>query len=116
MKEKNTSIEAASTVGYETIEANARSRIQEWLQGLLEAEVTEFLGRAGRRRADPRGRLRALGRGSARPDPHPRHLGARRQRLAVQRAERRLGVPRVPRPRRDSRRCCSATGATRCPA
>ena len=45
MKEKNTSTESASTVCYETIEANARSRIQRWLQDLLEAEVTEFLGR-----------------------------------------------------------------------
>jgi putative transposase len=46
MKEKNTGTESASTVCYETIEAKARSRIQEWLQDLLEAEVTEFLGRA----------------------------------------------------------------------
>src|SRR5439155_20254744 len=46
MKEKNTSTEAASTVCYEMIEAKARERIQEWLQDLLEAEVTEFLGRA----------------------------------------------------------------------
>jgi transposase-like protein len=45
MKEKNTSTESASTVCYETIEANARKRIQRWLQDLLEAEVTEFLGR-----------------------------------------------------------------------
>jgi transposase-like protein len=46
MKEKNTSIESASTVCYETIEAKARQRIQIWLQDLLEGEVTEFLGRA----------------------------------------------------------------------
>lgn len=46
MKEKNTSIESASTVCYETIEAKARERIQVWLQDLLEVEVTEFLGRA----------------------------------------------------------------------
>jgi hypothetical protein len=45
MKEKITDIESASTVCYETIEANARRRIQSWLQDLLEAEVTEFLGR-----------------------------------------------------------------------
>lgn len=45
MKEKNTSTESASTVCYETIEANARRRIQKWLQDLLETEVTEFLGR-----------------------------------------------------------------------
>ncbi len=46
MKEKNTSAESASTVCYEVIEAKARQRIQEWLQDLLEVEVTEFLGRA----------------------------------------------------------------------
>ncbi|MBI5776027.1 MAG: IS256 family transposase [Nitrospirae bacterium] len=46
MKQKNTSIESASTVCYETMEAHARHCIQSWLQDLLEAEVTEFLGRA----------------------------------------------------------------------
>lgn len=45
MKEKNTSSECASTVCYDTIEENARKRIQLWLQDLLEDEVTEFLGR-----------------------------------------------------------------------
>lgn len=45
MKEKITSTESASRVCYETMEAHARSRIQAWLQDLLEAEVTEFLGR-----------------------------------------------------------------------
>lgn len=54
MKEKNTSIESASTVCYETMEAKARQRIQIWLQDLLEVEVTEFLGRAkSQRRASP---------------------------------------------------------------
>ena len=45
MKEKITSTEAASRVCYETMETHARNRIQGWLQDLLEAEVTEFLGR-----------------------------------------------------------------------
>jgi putative transposase len=45
MKEKITSTESASRVCYETMEAHARGRIQGWLQDLLEAEVTEFLGR-----------------------------------------------------------------------
>ena len=45
MKEKITSTESASRVCYETMETHARSRIQGWLQDLLEAEVTEFLGR-----------------------------------------------------------------------
>jgi hypothetical protein len=45
MKEKSTSSESASRVCYETMEAHARGRIQSWLQDLLEAEVTQFLGR-----------------------------------------------------------------------
>jgi len=46
MKQKTTIEQSASTVCYEMIEAKARERIQSWLQGLLEEEVTEFLGRA----------------------------------------------------------------------
>jgi putative transposase len=45
MKEKITNTESASRVCYETMETHARQRIQVWLQDLLEAEVTEFLGR-----------------------------------------------------------------------
>jgi len=45
MKEQSTSTESASRVCYETMEAHARGRIQSWLQDLLEAEVTQFLGR-----------------------------------------------------------------------
>ena len=52
MKEKNTTTESASTVCYEMIEARAHSRIQEWLQDLLEAEVTEFLGRGKSQRRE----------------------------------------------------------------
>ena len=53
MKEKITSTESASTVCYETMEAHARQCIQRWLQDLLEAEVTEFLGRGmSQRRAE----------------------------------------------------------------
>lgn len=53
MKEKITSTESASTVCYEAMEAQARSCIQSWLQDLLEAEVTEFLGRGkSQRRAE----------------------------------------------------------------
>lgn len=54
MKEKTTAAESASRVCYETMEAHARERIQHWLQELLEAEVSEFLGRAkSQRRAEP---------------------------------------------------------------
>src|SRR5260370_19635391 len=53
MKEKITTSESASTVCYEAMEAQARSCIQSWLQDLLEAEVTEFLGRGkSQRRAE----------------------------------------------------------------
>jgi hypothetical protein len=53
MKEKTKPTEFASRVCYETMEAHARSCIQRWLQELLEAEVTEFLGRGkSQRRAE----------------------------------------------------------------
>jgi transposase-like protein len=53
MKEKTTAAESASRVCYETMEAHARSCIQRWLQELLEAEVSEFLGRGkSQRRAE----------------------------------------------------------------
>ena len=42
MKEQSTSIEFASRVCYETMEAHARGRIKGWLQDLLEAEVMEL--------------------------------------------------------------------------
>jgi hypothetical protein len=53
MKQKTTASESASRVCCEAMEAHARGCIQRWLQGLLEAEVTEFLGRAkSQRRAE----------------------------------------------------------------
>ena len=53
MKQKTIGSESASRVCYETMEAHARGQIQQWLQDLLEAEVSEFLGRAkSQRRAD----------------------------------------------------------------
>jgi len=52
MKEKITSTESASRACYETMEAQARQRIRCWLQDLLEAEVTEFLGRGKSQRRD----------------------------------------------------------------
>ena len=54
MKRKTTAAEPASSVCYETIEADARDCIQRWLQELLEAEVTEVLGRA---KSHPRAEL-----------------------------------------------------------
>jgi transposase-like protein len=54
MKEKTTPVESASRVCYETMEAYARESIERWLQELLEAEVSQFLGRAkSQRRAEP---------------------------------------------------------------
>ncbi|MGH8514493.1 MAG: IS256 family transposase, partial [Gammaproteobacteria bacterium] len=53
MKEKTTLAESASRVCYETMEVHARGCIQRWLQQLLDAEVSEFLGRAtSQRRAE----------------------------------------------------------------
>ncbi len=54
MKKQSTVTETASTVCYEQLESFARRQIQRWLQGLLEAEVTEFLGRGRHERRVPR--------------------------------------------------------------
>jgi transposase-like protein len=45
MEKKSTPQTVRSTKGYEDLEAWARSRVQVWLQELLEDEVTAFLGR-----------------------------------------------------------------------
>ena len=45
MKKKNIPAAVASTNAYEALEDWARSRVQVWLQELLEEEVTQFLGR-----------------------------------------------------------------------
>ena len=45
MKKKNIPASVASTNAYEGLEDWARSRVQVWLQELLEDEVTQFLGR-----------------------------------------------------------------------
>ena len=45
MKKKNIPASVASTNTYEGLEDWARSRVQVWLQELLEDEVTQFLGR-----------------------------------------------------------------------
>ena len=45
MKKKNIPAAVASTNVYEALEDWARSRVQVWLQELLEDEVTQFLGR-----------------------------------------------------------------------
>ena len=45
MKKKNIPAAVASTNAYEALEDWARSRVQVWLQELLEDEVTQFLGR-----------------------------------------------------------------------
>ena len=45
MKKKNIPASVASTNAYEPLEDWARSRVQVWLQELLEDEVTQFLGR-----------------------------------------------------------------------
>lgn len=56
MKKKTIVRQMPSTaVCYETLESFARAEIQRWLQNLLEAEVTEFLGRRRHARGARRG-------------------------------------------------------------
>ena len=56
MKKKNIPAAVASTNAYAALEGWARSRVQVWLQELLEDEVTQFLGREkSERSADRRG-------------------------------------------------------------
>lgn len=45
MRERITKRPEASRVVYGELEEYARGRVQEFIQGLLEEEVTEFLGR-----------------------------------------------------------------------
>ena len=51
MEKKNTPQEAASMTAYEALEDWARIRVQEYIQELLEEEVTVFLGRRKSARA-----------------------------------------------------------------
>ncbi len=46
MGQLDTQHSTPSTVCWQTMEEMARQHIQQWLQDLLEQEVTEFLGRA----------------------------------------------------------------------
>ena len=54
MKKKNTPEAIPSTNAYDALEDWARSRVQGWLQGLLEDEVTQFLGRGKSERSPDR--------------------------------------------------------------
>ena len=63
MKKKTTIVQTESTaVCYDTLESFARLEIQRWLQNLLEAEVTEFLGRGRHERAASRGYRNGYGK------------------------------------------------------
>jgi putative transposase len=53
MKEKNTEGRNASRVAWESLESWARQEIQEWVQDLMVAEVTEVLGRGKSERRKP---------------------------------------------------------------
>lgn len=53
MPEHTGSAKNPSTVVWETLEVSLRQQIQGWLQDLLEAEVTAFLGRVKSKRRDP---------------------------------------------------------------
>lgn len=52
----------STAVCYETLESFARFEIQRWLQGLLEAEVTEFLGRGRHARGAGQGYRNGYGK------------------------------------------------------
>ena len=54
MEKKNTPGSEQSTNRYEDLEDWARTRVQVWLQELLEEEVTEFLGREKSERSPDR--------------------------------------------------------------
>ena len=60
MEKKNTPAAIPSTNGYEVLEDWARSRVQVWLQELLEDEVTQFLGREKSERSADRRRMTGL--------------------------------------------------------
>ncbi len=77
MKKKTIVQETASTVCYETLESFARFEIQRWLQDLLEAEVTEFLGRGRHARGAGRGYRNGFGK--------PRRLALSAGTVTVQR-------------------------------
>ncbi len=62
MRKQSIVSETASTVCYEHIERFARVKIQCWLQDLLEAEVTEFLGRRRRARRGTKKLTEAFGK------------------------------------------------------
>ena len=59
MAKQNTINESASRVCYQAMEAYACERIQLWLQGVLEAEVAEFLGRGKSVRCEAMSEARA---------------------------------------------------------
>jgi transposase-like protein len=78
VKKKTIVAQSESTaVCYETLESFARLEIQRWLQNLLEAEVTEFLGRNRHERSASRGYRNGYGK--------PRRLGLTNGTVTVQR-------------------------------
>lgn len=78
MKKKTIVTQMPSTaLCYETLESFARLEIQHWLQNLLEAEVTDFLGRGRHERGARSGYRNGYGK--------PRHLALTAGTLTVQR-------------------------------
>jgi hypothetical protein len=53
MEKKSTPEEVSSMSAYDALEDWARLRVQEYIQDLLEEEVTVFLGRRKSARAEP---------------------------------------------------------------
>lgn len=67
MKQQNTREETASINPYEALESWARAKVQDFIQGLLEQEVNEFIGRLkSERHAGPGRRVYRNGHGKTR--------------------------------------------------
>lgn len=59
--------DTSSRVGWEDLEAWVRGQVQQWIQGILEEEVTEFLGRAKSARREGLGESQGYRNGFGRP-------------------------------------------------
>ena len=89
---KNISAAVASTNGHEALEDWARSRVQVWLQELLEDEVTQFLGREKSERSPNR---RGYRNGHGEPRRFAMMTGTMEVRRPREVGERRQGVDQV---------------------
>ena len=84
MEKRNIPAAVAATNAYEALEDWARSRVQVWLQELLEDEVTQFLGREKSERSpDRRGYRNGHGKPRDVPFRHKIHHVWRKQHALI---------------------------------